>query len=182
MEDGSVGLPGGVVRLLPYHESWPEHFRHEASRLRDTLGDRTGSAEHMGSTAIPGLAAKPIIDFMISVENFGDAMELIPDIEGLGYDYRPRDDVPDRYFFVLRRDDGAATHHLSLAQENSVFWSRQLAFRNALRRSDSLRDDYGALKRSLAKDFPNDRISYLNGKTEFVHQVLRSKGFKDNGP
>jgi len=83
MKDETVGLARGVVKLLAYRESWPERFRQEASRLSDALGDHIGSVEHMGSTAVPGLAAKPIIDFMASVKDFASAREFIPDVEAL---------------------------------------------------------------------------------------------------
>jgi len=84
--------------------------------------------------------------------------------------------VLDRHFFVLRRDDDLATHHLSLTQNDSAFWSRQLAFRDALRADAVLRREYEALKLKLAAAFPEDRIAYLEGKTEFVCQVLRPQG------
>jgi GrpB-like predicted nucleotidyltransferase (UPF0157 family) len=168
-----LGLERGVVRLLPYQPSWPECFQLEASRLGDALDARVGFIEHMGSTAIPGLAAKPIIDFMASVADFDAAENLIPDIETLGYEYREADDIPDRYFFVGRRNDGMTTYHLSLAQSDSAYWTAHLLFRDFLRANPGLAQEYAELKRELAAKHQHDRLAYMRAKRPFVKRVLR---------
>jgi len=176
---GSVGPPGlglerKIVRLVAYDPRWPKWFAAEASRLRDALGNRIGETVHIGSTAIPDLPAKPILDMMASVKNLTEAERLTPELRALGYEWGPRDmeDVPDRRYFVRRREDGASTHHLSLAMKTSHCWRSQLAFRDWLRANPDVRNAYARLKRELAAKFPADRHAYIGGKTAFVRQVL----------
>jgi GrpB-like predicted nucleotidyltransferase (UPF0157 family) len=169
-----LGLERKIVCLVAYNPHWPEWFAAEVARLRDVLGDRIGEIEHIGSTAIPSLPAKPILDMMASVESLTEAERLIPQLRTLGYEWGPRDmeDVPDRRYFVRRREDGASTHHLSLAMKTSHFWRGQLGFRDWLRARPEVREAYARLKHELAARFPADRPAYLEGKSDFVRQVL----------
>ncbi|MHC4983347.1 MAG: GrpB family protein [Planctomycetota bacterium] len=163
------------MRLVPYQADWPEHFEREAGRLRSALGDRIGVIEHIGSTAIPGMAAKPIIDVMAAVESIAVAESMIGDVEALGYEWHPRDraDVPDRRYFVRRTPDGRrTTHHLSLAAATSAFWKRQLAFRDYLRSNPPTAEEYLQLKQNLARKYPNGRGAYVDGKNGFVREIL----------
>ncbi len=168
-----LGLERGVVRLAPYCDAWPALFVEEAARVTAALGDRIGRLEHMGSTAIPGAQAKPIIDMMAAVDDLDEAMALIPEVEALGYELRPDVDIPERHRFILRPDGNIATHHFSLAEPTCEFWHRQLLFRDYLRAHTDVRDAYVALKQTLAVEFRNDRPAYVDAKTEFVQSVLR---------
>jgi len=169
-----IGMERGIVRLVPYQADWPACFAAEAERLRQALGGRIGAVEHMGSTAIPGMPAKPIIDMAASVESLAEAEGLIPDLARLGYEWHERDrqDVPDRLYFVRRTADGrATTHHLSLAEPASDFWARHLAFRDYLRTHPEAAAEYAELKRDLARKFPTDRGAYVDGKEAFVKRI-----------
>ena len=170
----ALGLERRAVRVVAYDPRWPEWFAAEAARLRDALGNRVGKIEHIGSTAIPGLPAKPILDMMASVDSLEEAEQLIPALQELGHEWGPRDmqDVPDRRYFVRHREDGASTHHLSLAAETSYCWRSQLAFRDYLRANAEARETYARLKRDLALRFPQDRGSYIDGKTAFVAEIM----------
>jgi GrpB-like predicted nucleotidyltransferase (UPF0157 family) len=122
---------------------------------------------------------------MAAVEGLAQAEELIAELECLGYEWGSRDiqDVPDRRYFVRRRQDGASTHHLSLATTTSHCWRTQLAFRDWLRARPDVRDAYADLKRDLAARFPADRPAYLDGKTDFVRQVIAAAtGGPDRAP
>jgi GrpB-like predicted nucleotidyltransferase (UPF0157 family) len=171
-----LGLEPQAARLVEYDPRWPELFDAEAGRLREVLGARIGAVEHIGSTSIPGMPAKPVLDLMASVATLEEAQRMIGELEAIGYLWGPRDmqDVPDRRYFVRNREDGASTHHLSLAEATSVFWRRQIAFRDYLRANLDSREAYAQLKRELAARFPADRPSYTEGKTGFVSQVLRA--------
>lgn len=127
---------------------------------------------HVGSTSVPGLCAKPILDLMVSVPNFEDSLALVPELEQLGYEFRPDEEIPGRRFF--RRFNGILrTHHLSLAEPSSHFHVRTLAFRDALRANPELAAGYAALKRELAERFAEDRKAYLEAKSGFIASVLR---------
>ena len=110
-----IGLEDGTVRLEPYDPAWESAFRTEAGRLRAALGDGILQVEHVGSTAVPGLPAKPILDLMAEVTDLDAAHRLRPAVVALGYEYRERDEIPDRLYFVLRPREGWHSHHLSLA-------------------------------------------------------------------
>ena len=174
-----IGLEKGVVRLLPYQPGWVGLFEAEAQRLRDALGGRIGTIVHVGSTAIPGMPAKPIIDIAASVESLAEAEGLIPDLARLGYEWGERDmqDVPDRRYFVRRTADGqASTHHLSLGEPASDFWVRTLAFRDYLRTHPEAAAEYAELKRDLARRFRTDRGAYVDGKGAFVKRICELAG------
>ncbi|MCK4276835.1 MAG: GrpB family protein [Phycisphaerae bacterium] len=162
--------------LVPYQSDWPHLFNTEAGRLREAIGDRIGAIEHIGSTAIPGTPAKPVIDMMGAVKSLAQAEQMVGDVEGLGYEWGPRDrqDVPDRFYFVRRTPDQLkSTHHLSLAETTSGFWRRQVAFRDYLRATAEAAREYLDLKQRLAQEHPNDPGAYVDSKTDFVEKILR---------
>ncbi len=176
MRSSPIGLMGGVIRLDPYDPAWAECFLMEAKRIREVLHQRIGQVEHMGSTAVPGMIAKPIIDLMAAVEDFEKARSLIPDIEALGYCYGKDDEIADRHYFSLKLKDGLATHHLSLAESESQFWVRQILFRNYLRAHPEWSREYADLKRRLSVKHAGDRLAYVEAKSEFIELVLEHAG------
>ena len=166
-----LGLESGTVRVVPYDERWVPLFEAAAVELRHALGARIAGIHHVGSTAVPGLEAKPILDILVTIPDFERGRELIPLLAQLGYEFRPQEEIRDRHYF--RRLIGTTrTHHLSLAEPDSHYHRVTIAFRDALRRDRGLAAEYGALKRELARRFPRDRLAYLDGKTEFVLRVL----------
>lgn len=169
---GSLGLERGVVRLVPYDSAWPEFFELEAQLLRETTADKVRRIEHIGATSIPGMDAKPVLDLMAEVGSEAEALALVPAIETLGYEFRPDEDVPGRMYFPKLSSEGLCTHHLSLTVTGSQFWNRQILFRDYLRSHTEFGRRYIELKRALALQFPDDRPSYIEGKTEFVEMVI----------
>lgn len=133
------------------------------------------SIDHVGSTSVPGLGAKPIIDISVAVPDLRESLAVIPTLEGLGFRYRGDDDLPDRHY-LPRTVAGLRRHHLSLAEPDSWHRRNSLTFRDALRRDPQLARRYGELKRRLAGSVGADRPAYLNGKTEFILNVLRAEG------
>lgn len=134
------------------------------------------SIEHIGSTAVPGLVAKPIIDIMLGVEALARFEPRIPDLQALGYRYRPEleSEIPERRFFVRVRG-AARTHHLHVVQAGCGFWADHLLFRDHLRNRPETREAYNRVKLSLARQYRDDRDAYAQGKTAFIQQVLEGR-------
>ena len=170
-----IGLKRGTVDVVPYAWDWVPAFQSEALLLQKTLGPTALAIEHIGSTAISGMPAKPIIDFMVAVANLSQSRQLIPLLEDVGYNYRPHDCVQDRHFFAKGKH-GERTHHLSLAETDSTFWQRQVAFRDHMRTDQQAATLYAELKMELASKYSNDRNAYIDAKEPFVLGILRQLG------
>jgi GrpB-like predicted nucleotidyltransferase (UPF0157 family) len=154
-------------------------FEQEAHALREHLQPwLTGGVQHIGSTAVPGLAAKPILDMMAGVHDLGAAREAIPVLAGLGYchgEHRPHEAL---WFYKQPGTDyDERTHQLHLTQVGSALWRERLAFRDALRADSGLRAEYEALKQSLASD-ADGLVNYTQGKRDFVGRVLKAHGIE----
>lgn len=165
------------VAVVSYDPRWPERFRLEAEHLRACLPrELVGRIEHFGSTAVPGLSAKPIVDVLVEVSDLAATRERIaPVLEAQGYDYfwRPSwgDDTPPFYaWFIKRGPDGQRTHHIHMVEAHFEHWDR-LLFRDYLIDHPAVAAEYGALKQRLAVEHPNDRVAYTRGKTAFVMRV-----------
>ncbi|RDZ65531.1 hypothetical protein C5B90_03990 [Haloferax sp. Atlit-12N] len=184
----SLGLARGTVELDAHDPRWREAYEREVERLRprldsDDAGSSGGDAgssggnadgvrfEHVGSTAVPGLAAKPIVDLLVLVSDLNDAGGVARALEAAGYEERPDDDVPDRRFFV-RGPPERRTHYLSLTEVGSDCHREQVAFRDALRADDDLAAEYERRKRRLAAAHSDERSQYTNAKASFVESVL----------
>ncbi len=158
------------IAIAPYDSDWPLLFEIEARNLRSRLSAfRIGRIEHFGSTAVPGLAAKPIIDVLVEVSSLDEARTSIaPVLEADGYDYFWRTDTLPAYaWFIKRNSHGQRTHHIHMVEADSALWER-LYFRDYLREFPAEAKRYEALKRRLAAEHLNDRIAYTHGKTEFI--------------
>lgn len=168
---GRLGLEPGVIRLVDYDDAWPEMFAIERERIDTELARRGRRIclEHIGSTAVPGLAAKPVLDMLGAPAGAEAAESLIPDIEAAGYEYRPLVSTAERIFF---RRGAPRQFHLHLTFRESHVWRDQLTFRDRLRANAVLAGEYLALKRELAARHPDDRDSYIRGKTEFVLRAI----------
>ncbi|UPV73787.1 GrpB family protein [Halorussus limi] len=167
-----VGLERGTVELRPHQPEWKRHYEAEVRRLEAIAGDRLLDYEHVGSTAVEELAAKPIIDLLAVVADVEDATELVPLLESHGYEYRPEDDVPER-LFLAKGPRTNRTHYLSLTERDTDCYREAIAFRDFLRSHPDVAQEYEALKRELAKKHPDDREAYTERKGEFVERVLR---------
>ncbi len=165
-----LGLESKVVRVVPYDARWPQLYASEEARLRRFLGGLSIVLEHSGSTAVPGLVAKPILDILGGRPASVSRESAIDAIERAGYTYRGEQGIAGRDFF--RRGD-PRSHHLHLTTVGSDFWKDHLDFRDYLRGHSDARDAYAALKVDLAKKYPRDREAYIEGKTDFVREILR---------
>lgn len=159
------------VEVVPYDPAWPERYETWRSRLRDALGAVGSRIEHVGSTAVPGLAAKPIIDVQISVSDVTDEAAYVEAITACGVPLRSRDEM-HRYF---RPAPGTPRDvHIHVCTTGSDWERDHLVFRDYLRHHDRVRDEYAALKHHLAARFPDDRLAYTDGKSEFILGVLEA--------
>ena len=167
----SLGLESGTVRVVRYDPSWPELYIAEAARLSTVLSRHGVRAmlEHTGSTAVPGLVAKPVLDILAgrNIEDSRDA--VIEAIEAAGYQYRGEQGIPGRDFF---RRGNPRQYHIHLTHVGSEFWIDHLAFRDYLRVNPEAAERYAVLKLELAAAHPHDREAYIEGKTDFVHSIL----------
>jgi GrpB-like predicted nucleotidyltransferase (UPF0157 family) len=153
-----------TARPVPYDPAWPEIFEAERARLETALAPwLEGGVHHIGSTAVPGLAAKPIIDMLAGVRDLEEARAAFPGLEALGYRYRPH--RPEAHLFV-QEDRG-----VHLTEPGSDIWRERLAFRDALRASPELRDEYAEWKRAHAGGKP-----YTASKWPLVARVLADAG------
>ncbi len=165
-------MPDPIV-VVPYSITWPVRFRIEARLLQVALSALKPAIEHIGSTSVPGLAAKPVIDMLVGVPSI-DAIRAYADrLSNYGYEYIPEYEnaLPDRRFFK-RMVRGVRTHHVHVVELNGLYWKRYLKFRNHLRADPWLAARYAEVKRRLAGRFPDDRDAYTNGKSGFVEAVL----------
>jgi len=172
--DPSIGLQRGTVRVVEYDPRWAFEFEAEAQRVAAVLSSRDlppVEFEHVGSTAVPGLAAKPIIDFMVGLAPGADRRVFIEAFVAAGYELRGPQGVPERELLVLG-PESRRTHHLNLVEFDGAFWRDHLAFRERLRNDAELRAEYSALKRLLADRHPLERAAYTNGKASFIQSVL----------
>ena len=168
-----VGLKRGSVTLESHRPEWRQQYEKEVERLESIAGDRLSGYEHIGSTAIEGLAAKPIIDLLAVVDDLSDVRAtLVPVLENHGYEHRP-DDVRGR-LFLAKGPRTSRTHYLSLTERNSDFHAEKLAFRDYLRENPGAAAEYESLKRELAENHPHDRDSYTERKGAFVERILET--------
>ena len=160
------------IELVSYDPSWPSKFADESNLLLDILRPwLAGPIEHVGSTAIPNMPAKPVIDIMAAVHNLEDSMSAIDALAEVGYCYFPY--LPDKMHWFCKPSPAFRTHHLHLVPIGSARWRDSLTFRDMLRREPALAAEYATLKGDLAKMYEFDREGYTAEKTPFIERVLR---------
>jgi len=163
---------GERVVIAAYDPEWPDRFRQIARRLREGLGDEAMRIDHIGSTAVSGLDAKPIIDIQVSVPALDPVDAFRKPLEELGYVWRA--DNPDRTKRCFREAPGDARTHVHVRRADG--WPEQAAllFRDYLRAHPGDADRYGATKRTLATQYADDRRGYTDAKGDIVWSILRS--------
>jgi GrpB-like predicted nucleotidyltransferase (UPF0157 family) len=167
--------------IVEYNPQWAEMFKREAGRIKEILGDTITRIEHIGSTSIPGLASKPIIDIALEIPSSENAESLVAPLSALGYPPRregyDEDVSTERY---LLRKGVPTEYHLSICYaDKGSFLERQILFRDYLREHDEDRDAYGALKKRLLKSDPTGTGDYIGHKTDFVMSILKKAGFQN---
>ena len=156
------------VKLSKYDPNWINLFQEEKKQISNKLGDKIVTVEHIGSTSVPGLGAKPIIDILLGVKNISDADEFIPKMTELGYEYRNNFEhvMPYRRYFTK-----PGFYHVHTVEVTSSFWKRHLLFRDYLRAHVEVRDAYYKLKKELAEREWDDTNDYALAKTGFIKRI-----------
>jgi GrpB-like predicted nucleotidyltransferase (UPF0157 family) len=159
------------IRIVTYDPAWPARFEEERGKLEEAIGPWIADGiHHVGSTAVPGLAAKSIIDILVGIEDLESSRACFDPLAGLGYLYAPYR-VEEMYWFC-KPDPSHRTHHLHLVPVGSRRYEEELAFRDRLRADPTLAAEYADLKRDLAARFTHDREGYTDAKSEFIRRAL----------
>src|SRR5580692_4218731 len=161
-------MPNPVI-VLDYDSNWPEFFQSLRKRIADVLGDLAVAIEHVGSTAVPGLAAKPIIDIDVLLTSESMLPEAIERLARLGYVHQGDLGIPEREAFLTPA--GAPAHHLYVCPLHSRDFQRHVGFRDYLRAHPTEAKAYGDLKKALAAQFRDDREAYMAGKDDLVKEL-----------
>jgi GrpB-like predicted nucleotidyltransferase (UPF0157 family) len=172
----TVGQPvavNGPITIVPYDATWPAQYEREAARIRAALGERIVSLEHIGSTAVPGLPAKPIIDIQLLVEDSGNEPAYVPDLEAAGYTLRIREPEWEEHRVFKGSDPDVNLHVFSRGSRQAV---RHLAFRDRVRTHDDERDRYAAVKLELAAQDWTYVQEYADAKNEVIDEIVARTG------
>lgn len=174
-----IGLKRGTVKLCEHEKEWEIEAQNTISRLKKILGNVANDIQHVGSTAIPSIKAKPIIDIAVAVDDFNDVLALEKELKDEGFYYRPQSDLGGQLLFVsgsLYEGTGdLQTHFIHVVRTNSMDWINYINFRDYLNSTPTVAKEYEELKVSLAMQAPIDsgREKYLKGKHDFIVYTLR---------
>ena len=167
-----IGLEKGTVRIVPHQRSWHDAFEQERRVLQEHIGDHVVEIQHVGSTAVPGLNAKPIIDIASAVAAPAVIPACRPQLQNLGYMDRGDAGTEGGYLFVKECSPEVRTHYLHVVAIDDPQWRNYLRFRDILRADDRVRARHGALKQTLLLQCSQDRKAYTDGKNDFIRGVL----------
>lgn len=160
------------VEVVPHSASWREMFEAEAGELAAVLGDEVVKVHHIGSTAIPGIGAKPIIDILLEVRDIERMDDLTPEMAELGYEAKGEFGLPGRRYFV-KDGESHRTHQIHTYQTGNPEIERHLTFRDYMISHPEDARTYSRLKEELARKFPTDIEAYMDGKDAFVKEMER---------
>jgi GrpB-like predicted nucleotidyltransferase (UPF0157 family) len=160
-----------TFELMEYDPQWPDRFQEESERIAEVMGDDLLEIEHIGSTSVPGLCAKPIIDILVAVEAFDDVESYQKRLAPLGYNlFAHTDFKQDEHLFFWKGEP--RTHHLHLVEYATWEHHRHLIFRDYLRSHPDVAKQYADIKRELAAAFKAKRPAYTKGKTAFIKSIV----------
>ena len=162
--------PDRVIYIAQYDTGWPARFSNLASAMREALGDVAVRIDHIGSTSVPGLAAKPIIDMQVSVRSLEPVDPFRIPLEGLGYFYRRNNpELTKRYF---REPPGEPRTHIHVRRAGSFSEQYPLLFRDYLRQHPLSASEYENVKRQLVEQYPHDGLAYTNAKDTICWEII----------
>jgi len=160
------------VKIVDYDPRWPIIYEEERSSILEVAGSMILAIEHIGSTVVPGLSAKPIIDIMAGVEGSEDADECVRLLQAIGYDdVTSQPEAPD-WYYCLGKGFHSVGYHLHLVRHGSEHWERHIVFRDHLRTNPETARDYERLKRHLASEHGSNRLTYTEAKTSFIESIV----------
>lgn len=167
-----LGLQRGTVQIVPYSSQWANLFQEEYQRLTHTLGSHAVDIQHIGSTAVPRLAAKPILDIGVAVAEQTDVATCVPLLASLGYTYRG-DRGPQEGHFFDQGSEQRLTHYLHMLLISSDAWLNYLRFRDHLIAHPTVCQAYMQLKWELSIQYAADRAAYTAAKAQFIQNILK---------
>jgi len=163
------------VVIVDYDARWPIIYEKEKARILKAIGGKVVAIEHVGSTAVPGLGAKPVIDILVGVRSLSDVEECIEPLKHIGYEYVPEYEasIPERRYFRRGPSEVPNRHfHLHMVERTSNFWARHILFRDYMRTHPEIAQQYCRLKKELAAKHGADREAYTEAKTSFIESVV----------
>ena len=172
--ESKIGLKRGVVKIVRHRTEWAELYDAEAENLKNCLRELAVDIQHVGSTAVPGLISKPIIDIAIAVTSRSDIAAVVKRLLTIGYIDRSDQGASGGYLLVKESEPDVRTFHIHVVEKSDVQWRNYIIFRDCLRRDANTRKEYAKLKKNLAVKYPKDRESYTGGKAQFIRDVLKN--------
>ena len=169
-----IGLKRHTVQVLNHHPEWLTMAEDSCWQIWSSCQKIVVDVQHVGSTSVPGLPAKPILDIAIGVCDPSDIDDLRKRLEKMGYIYRGLGTGSIGHLFVRESAPGVRTEHVHVVLVNSPHWNDYIGFRDILRATVAIRDQYACLKQELAGAFANDRKRYTSGKHRFIQSILRT--------
>jgi len=166
-----MGLSYDRVEIEPYNPEWAREFENEKNVIDAAINNSSAEVCHIGSTSIPGMPSKPIIDIMVGVDSYDDYPQIIEALEMIGYHCLGECGRPGRIFFVKGELENN-TNHLHLVLKGGRYWKEFILFRDYLKANSDLAAAYARIKKQLAERYKNDRTSYRICKSLFVDEIL----------
>lgn len=168
-----IGLKKGIVKFAPYDKEWEVFFEKEKILLQKTLGPAALDIQHVGSTSVPGMSAKPIIDIALGIKALNSYKQYIVPLQSINYIFKEHVRLKNDYYFAKGNEE-EITCHLHLVKYQGEIWKNYLAFRNYLRVNPQSVREYIELKETLRKKFPENRKKYTAGKSKFISSIIKT--------
>lgn len=159
------------VAIENYNPNWVTEFEHEKAKIKGVLKDKPICVEHIGSTSVKDLCAKPILDIMAGVQHLDEVDKFIDPLKTIGYEFVAHKEFPERRFF-RKGQWRAGTHHLHIYKFGSEEWNNHLLFRDYLSTHPDIRKQYQQLKQNLSQKHHLDRVGYTQAKAPFIRYVI----------
>jgi GrpB-like predicted nucleotidyltransferase (UPF0157 family) len=161
-----------AVVIVNYNPQWPTFYESETKLIRGVLGGRILAIEHIGSTAVPNLGGKNIVDIMAGVNSLKEAKQCLAPLKSIGYtEVIPQVDNAD-WYYCLEKSQQTPEYHLHLVRFGSERWKKHVTFRDFLRKNPKVAQEYYVLKKKLAAKYGTDRLGYTEAKTAFIESVI----------
>ncbi len=167
-----LGLKRGTVHLEPHDKQWDEIATQTIKTLKSILGDDAIDIQHIGSTAIPAIKAKPIIDIVVGTTDFGRIMSHNEQLENEGIFYRGSDVEHQVLYVIGDMEKDIRTHHIHVVKWNGTEWKNYIHFRDYLNANENIALQYQKLKEELESKYADDRVTYTNGKQDMIDIIL----------
>lgn len=168
-KDNETGENKRKIEVVPYNPNWVMMYEEEAARIKKVMNTILINITHIGSTAIPGIKAKPVIDILVEVKDIGEVEQYNNEMEKLGYEPMGEYGIPGRRFFI--KGGNNRTHHIHVFQEGNKEIERHLNFKEYLIAHPDVAKEYSKLKEKLAAEFTYDIENYVKGKSELIQEI-----------